>query len=268
MTLTPQSVREKQFTPTRFKTGYDEDEVDAFLDEVEAELARLHEENESLRRALAAGPAADPAVVPVSAPEGPPPAPLRELDISTPGTPGQAELEEMLRRTLLLAQRTADEAVAEARTEAARTVGQAREDAAATLAAARDSAQQEERETTDRLAAHLAAHEERRRWLQAEVEQLRAFERDYRTRLRAYLQMQLRELEEQSGQAGDGATAVAPHVAAPAAGSGFVSVSAPPPPGPGQEPPDDGSNAAGGGQEWEDRDRPSPPRLPDPPTLL
>lgn len=37
MALTPEDVRNKQFTPVRFREGYDEEEVDGFLDEVEAE---------------------------------------------------------------------------------------------------------------------------------------------------------------------------------------------------------------------------------------
>ena len=54
MPLTPADVRNKQFSTTRLRPGYDEEEVDAFLDEVEAELDRLIQENEELR-AEAAG---------------------------------------------------------------------------------------------------------------------------------------------------------------------------------------------------------------------
>nr|MDT0665738.1 DivIVA domain-containing protein [Micromonospora sp. DSM 115978] len=50
MALTPQDVQNKVFSPTRFRTGYNEDEVDTFLDEVEAELTRLLDENSDLRR--------------------------------------------------------------------------------------------------------------------------------------------------------------------------------------------------------------------------
>ncbi|MDB1089857.1 DivIVA domain-containing protein, partial [Streptomyces sp. ACA25] len=54
MPLTPEDVRNKQFTTVRLREGYDEDEVDAFLDEVEAELTKLLRENEDLRAKLAA----------------------------------------------------------------------------------------------------------------------------------------------------------------------------------------------------------------------
>src|SRR3954453_18951527 len=53
MPLTPADVRNKQFRTTRLRPGYDEEEVDAFLDEVEAELDRLIQENEELRAKLA-----------------------------------------------------------------------------------------------------------------------------------------------------------------------------------------------------------------------
>src|SRR6201993_2312163 len=55
MPLTPADVRNKQFSTTRLRPGYDEEEVDAFLDEVEAELDRLIQENEELRAKLAEG---------------------------------------------------------------------------------------------------------------------------------------------------------------------------------------------------------------------
>ncbi|HVT19852.1 MAG TPA: DivIVA domain-containing protein, partial [Mycobacteriales bacterium] len=56
MPLTPQDIQNKRFkTAGRMRLGYDEDEVDAFLDEVEEELRRLIAENNSLRQAVAAG---------------------------------------------------------------------------------------------------------------------------------------------------------------------------------------------------------------------
>lgn len=41
MALTPEDVRNKRFTAVRFKEGYDLDEVDSFLDEVEDSLTEL-----------------------------------------------------------------------------------------------------------------------------------------------------------------------------------------------------------------------------------
>ena len=53
MPLTPADVHNVVFKkPPIGKRGYDEDEVDAFLDVVEAELARLSEENNELRSSV------------------------------------------------------------------------------------------------------------------------------------------------------------------------------------------------------------------------
>ena len=52
--LTPEDVSNKRFTPVRLREGYDMGEVDQFLDEVEAELARLTKENDDLRAKLSA----------------------------------------------------------------------------------------------------------------------------------------------------------------------------------------------------------------------
>src|SRR5579885_2950638 len=105
MPLTPEDVHAKRFTTVRFKEGYDEEEVDAFLDEVETELRRLLAENADLRTAPRAA----------AAPEAPAAAP-------TPAAPPVAapveEPNEAALRTLLMAQRTADEAIAQAKAEA------------------------------------------------------------------------------------------------------------------------------------------------------
>src|SRR5688500_10090571 len=52
MPLTPEDVRNKRFTPVRLREGYDMGEVDQFLDEVEAELARLTKKDDDLRSKL------------------------------------------------------------------------------------------------------------------------------------------------------------------------------------------------------------------------
>ena len=80
MPLTPEDVSNKRFTPVRLREGYDMGEVDQFLDEVEAELARLTKENDDLRSKLSAAQTSGsstssstssfaPAVTPESKPE-------------------------------------------------------------------------------------------------------------------------------------------------------------------------------------------------------
>ena len=84
MPLTPEDVANKQFTSTRLKPGYDETEVDEFLDEVEAELTRLYRENDELRSSwpppAAARPRRTQAPAPAApaAPAAPDPAVARE----------------------------------------------------------------------------------------------------------------------------------------------------------------------------------------------
>src|SRR5687767_4142071 len=78
MPLTPADVHNVVFKkPPIGKRGYDEDEVDAFLDVVEAELARLIEENNELRsssRGSARVEERPEPPVPAAAPAPPPPA--------------------------------------------------------------------------------------------------------------------------------------------------------------------------------------------------
>ncbi|WP_040399870.1 DivIVA domain-containing protein, partial [Cellulomonas massiliensis] len=52
--LTADDVLNKKFQPTKFREGYDQDEVDDFLDEVVSTLRDLQGENESLKTKLAA----------------------------------------------------------------------------------------------------------------------------------------------------------------------------------------------------------------------
>ncbi|MEO6714653.1 MAG: DivIVA domain-containing protein [Mycobacteriales bacterium] len=175
MPLTPEDVRTKEFRNT-FR-GYHEPEVDAFLDEVEGELTRLLRENAELKERLAAAATATAVVAaPLNAPMG--------------------ETEEMLRRTLLIAQRTADETVAQAKADADRIVADAQAHTQRLLSSAQHQA-----------AAHIGDLEARRQSLEQHIEGLRAFEREYRTRLKAYLEAQLRDLE---GRAGPTAPAAPP----------------------------------------------------------
>jgi len=52
MALMPEDVLSKNFTATQFRRGYDEHEVDDFLDEIVVELRRLSSDNDGLRAQL------------------------------------------------------------------------------------------------------------------------------------------------------------------------------------------------------------------------
>ena len=54
MALTPEDVVNKKFQHVKFRDGYDQDEVDDFLDEVVVEFRRLYQENDELRQKLSA----------------------------------------------------------------------------------------------------------------------------------------------------------------------------------------------------------------------
>lgn len=251
MTLTPESVHSKQFTTVRMRTGYDMDEVDSFLDEVEMEFARLIAENEDLRarltraqsaaldaerRATAAGTGRDEPswiefpgggaqrssngnghhpheaevrVVPAATVEfddgdavtvipRKTTAPVDLSPVSTPApssfpvapaapsaapapTPAAAPVASsepvnaQAFRLLEMAQRTADDTIAEAQAEASRLIAEAESQAATTAVQRRTELADLERRLTD----------------------LRAFEREYRGRLHQYIAGQLAQLEKE-----------------------------------------------------------------------
>lgn len=50
--LAPEVIINKRFSPTKFRSGYDQDEVDDFLDEIVVELRTLNEENKDLTKEL------------------------------------------------------------------------------------------------------------------------------------------------------------------------------------------------------------------------
>lgn len=47
--ITPEDVINKRFNPTKFREGYDQNEVDDFLDEIVVELTRRNKLNSSIR---------------------------------------------------------------------------------------------------------------------------------------------------------------------------------------------------------------------------
>ena len=103
MPLTPADVHNVAFSkPPIGKRGYNEDEVDAFLDLVENELTRLIEENADLRQrvaeldqelASAGGGVAQPTqTIPVYEPEPEPePAPAPQPVYEAPPPPARAD---------------------------------------------------------------------------------------------------------------------------------------------------------------------------------
>src|SRR3989440_24955 len=196
MPLTPEDVRNKQFTTVRLREGYDEDEVDAFLDEVEAELTRLLRENEDLRAKLAAATRAAVQNGQHRMQQGHPrqgPGPMGQHPMQQQGPGGDSAA-----RVLSLAQQTADQAIAEARSEANKIVGEARSRAEGLERDARAKADALERDAQEKHRVAMGSLESARATLERKVEDLRGFEREYRTRLKSDPESQLRQLESQS----------------------------------------------------------------------
>jgi DivIVA domain-containing protein len=195
MPLTPEDVQNKRFTVVRFKTGYDEEEVDNFLDEVEEEVRRLIAANRAMSQTGLRPDAPSPTAVlppeiapvqltaPIPAPPPEPVAPLPQMPERVLDDKGDPAL-----RTLMIAQRTAEDAIAKAHS-----------DADAILRAARVRVAAMEQEVRDAHASRLAALEQERTGLIEEIAQLRAFEREFRTRLRGYISSSMADLDARPG---------------------------------------------------------------------
>ena len=288
MPLTPAEVHNVAFKkPPIGKRGYDEEEVDAFLDIVEVELSRLIEENNDLRARMGSGQPAPAGATAATdaAPAGVDPAELAsakdentrlqsrisELEASlNDGSDQQQQLvalQQQLAQTeqnlnasrseleqakaqlaqapqapagdqggapataaavpadhhlqavqmLALAQQTADQHLAQSKAEAERLVTEAQGHASAAVSDAtakstkqiadaesrakkldEDStakATQTVQDAEQRAATITAQFEQRKAALERRVEELRTFEREYRTRLKSYLESQLRDLD-------------------------------------------------------------------------
>jgi DivIVA domain-containing protein len=220
MPLTPADVHNVAFKkPPIGKRGYDEEEVDAFLDEVERELARLIEENNELRAQVErggrggapAGPGADPRLAAELndvkaqldrvqrdkvAAEQAARAMQAELEqVRVQGGPTGGDGEQQALRVLMMAQRTADDHVNDARREADKLLSDARSKAEEVTREARAKADALERDARQRHQEAMGGLETKRSALQKHIEELKQFEREYRTRLKAYLESQLRDLD-------------------------------------------------------------------------
>lgn len=228
MPLTPEDVRNKRFTPVRLREGYDMGEVDQFLDEVESELERLHHENDDLRQKLAAAQRGDgmsysqPVAKEQPQPEPPAPAaPAVQVQAQHPqvqqaaaavGQPDNvAEASTAAARLLEIATQNADQLVAESKEQSNRILSEARsraermENEARGLASrleadARAKVDALERETQDKRGQLFGQLEKEKARLQREVDELRSFERQTRSRLKAYFEGQLRALSGQNNQ--------------------------------------------------------------------
>ncbi len=125
-----------------------------------------------------------------------------------PAVTGDGEQQAL--RVLMMAQRTADDHVSDARREADKLLSDARAKAEEVTREARGKADALERDARARHAEAMGGLDTKRTALQKHIEELKQFEREYRTRLKAYLESQLRDLhgrgeglEAELGRTGD-----------------------------------------------------------------
>lgn len=197
--LTADDVLTKKFPATKFREGYDVVEVDDFLDEVLNTLRELYAENDDLKAKLeaserrvaelsraAAQQQSLPAEQPVSIEkvEAPKPAPVVEAPapIAQGGVPPREP--EMATGIIQMAQKLHDDHVRAGQEEGDRLIAEAKSEGSRIV--------REAEETSQRTLSQL---EQERSLLERKIDELRIFERDYRTRLKSYLQNLLGDLD-------------------------------------------------------------------------
>jgi DivIVA domain-containing protein len=221
MPLTPADIHNMAFKkPPIGKRGYDEEEVDGFLDEVEQQLIRLLEENEALRDQMhrpvtgGAGPGAPAAALNAEfSAVGAQlarvqqeraraeqearglQAELEQARRAVPDAPSRSAGDDRTAAVLMMAQRTADDHLHDARRESD-----------AVLAAARDESDRIAREAQARASATegdarrhhteaMTSLQDRRAALLEEIEQLGQLAQSYQAALNNHMRQQLQDMD-------------------------------------------------------------------------
>ena len=165
MELGAAEINEKQFHDAW--RGYNQEEVDDFLDRVADAVDALQRENEALRERL------------------------HELDKRVESG---RDTEEMLRKTLASAQDAAQEAIATAKAKAEQIVADAEERAQRARDELRTRVETAEEEVRTRAAAVEAEQEARLRSTRESVDRLETFESDLKKRLQEFFEQQAQML--------------------------------------------------------------------------
>ena len=176
MALTPEEVVNKRFTIVKFREGYDQDEVDDFLDAVVVELRRLGTENDELRQQLQAAKAQADAAPAVSASDFP------VAPVVAAAVPSAAEASNS-HSLLELARKLHEEHVREGLTKRDQLIRDGQENSARLV-----------RDAEAQARAVLGQLELDRKAIENTIDELREFEHDYRGRLREYIESQLTTL--------------------------------------------------------------------------
>jgi cell division initiation protein len=166
MELSARDIHEKQFHDAW--RGYNQEEVDDFLDRTAEVLDRVQRENHSIQTRI------------------------RELEQAVATS---REAEEMLKKTLVTAQQAAEEAIAKAKAKAEQLVGEAEQRAKRSNDEARERITSAENEARRKALDAEREHATRKRELDTSIERLRAFETELKQRLRTFLEQQIRGLD-------------------------------------------------------------------------
>ncbi|GAB2514128.1 DivIVA domain-containing protein [Paramicrobacterium agarici] len=199
MALTPEDVVNKQFQQTKFREGYDQDEVDDFLDEVVVELRRLIQENQDLKEQVSKAESSSAAsgdngsktdfVAQQQAPATPAPVPAAPASTEAPAQAAaeSGDESESSNSLLVLARRLHDEHVREGSEKRDQLIAEGH----ATAARVVSEAEAKQREELSKL-------ETAKSGLEKKIDELRVFEREYRTNLRSYIEGHLKDLDKAS----------------------------------------------------------------------
>jgi DivIVA domain-containing protein len=168
MELTPQALHDVEFREAR-RGGYNTRDVDDFLERVAIAISQLQDR---LREAYHRAEAAESRLGDMQ----------RQLDEVQRRGPvdGPSDADETLRRTLVLAQRTADATIKEAKEEASRHLTEAREEAAHIRAAAESDARRDAKVEIEQLASNREA-------LLRDIDELERHVEEQRSNIRASL---------------------------------------------------------------------------------
>lgn len=187
--LTEDDVVNKTFSDTKPRQiGYNQDEVDDFLDEVAESVKQLTEERDNLRKELDEARARIGELEAGQQGEAPvQDAPAQEAPVAAAAPVEGGDQSQNAAGVLALAQRLHDEYVNNGREEGDRIVAEANAEGSRII-----------KEAEDQHNRTLTQLEQERSLLERKIAELRDFERDYRARMKTYLESLLSNVE--SGQ--------------------------------------------------------------------
>lgn len=204
--LTPDEVLNKKFQVTKFREGYDMVEVDDFLDLVLATLRAVYVENDEVKAKLEAAETRVAELSRTQSADGEAPAApeveepevaveqevAQEAEVAAPVVAASPAREpEMATGIIQMAQQLHDEHVRAGQEEGDRLVTDARNEGNRIV--------REAEETSTRTLHQLEIEKTN---LESKIDELRTFERDYRVRLKSYLQNLLGDLDQNASNSG------------------------------------------------------------------